>query len=189
MPSRTTALPPAIYQLKVTLHDSKPPIWRRVQVPSDITLSKLHDILQIVMGWTDSHLHQFIVGQTYYGIPDPMWGRDVKNERRTKLHQVAPEEKAKFTYEYDFGDDWLHDIVVEKILPAVEGTHYPLCIKGKRACPPEDCGGVWGYDSFLEAIRNPNHPEHDDMLEWAGGDFDPEAFDMEDVNRQLTRLR
>ncbi len=189
MPARKLLATPTIHQLKVTLYDSKPPIWRRVQVPSDITLSKLHTILQVVMGWTDSHLHQFIVGTTYYGIPDPDSDRDVKSEPRAKLNQIAPQENAKFTYEYDFGDDWLHDIVVEKILPAVEGRHYPVCLKGKRACPPEDCGGVWGYASFLEAIRDPSHPEHDDMLEWAGGDFDPEAFDVETVNRQLARLR
>ncbi|MDP9314400.1 MAG: plasmid pRiA4b ORF-3 family protein [Chloroflexota bacterium] len=189
MPARTSAASPAIYQLKVTLYDSKPPIWRRIQVPATVTLGQLHRILQVVMGWTDSHLHQFIVGDSYYGIPDPEWAREVKHEQRARLSQVAHQEKAKLIYEYDFGDDWLHDIVVEKIFPPEAGKHYPVCVKGKRACPPEDCGGIWGYASFLEAISDPSHPEHAEMLEWVGGAFDPEAFDVEEVNRQLALLR
>lgn len=189
MPGSTTPASPAIYQLKVTLYDSKPPIWRRIQVPADITLSRLHNILQVVMGWTDSHLHQFIVGEIYYGLPHPDWDFEVKDERRAKLYKIAPQEKAKFTYEYDFGDDWLHTILVEKILTPEEGRQYPVCIKGKRACPPEDCGGVWGYESFLEAIRDPNHPEHDEMLEWIGGSFDSEAFDLVAINQRLAQVR
>lgn len=189
MSSRKQSPSPAVYQLKVTLRDSKPPIWRRIQVPATISLYKLHHILQVAMGWTDSHLHQFIVGNTYYGVPDPEWDLDVKNEQRVKLNQIAPQEQAKFTYEYDFGDSWLHEIVVEKIMPPEEGQHYPVCIKGRRACPPEDCGGIWGYDSFVEAIRDPSHPEHDEMLEWVGGEFAPEAFDLEAVNQQLARIR
>ena len=140
-----------IYQMKVTLMDSKPPIWRRIQVPSDISLSKLHHILQAVMGWTDSHLHQFVAGDKIYGVPDPDYGFEVINERRVKLSQMAKGEKAKFRYEYDFGDNWQHQLLVEKVLPAEPGVHYPRCLTGKRACPPEDCGGVWGYSTFLEA--------------------------------------
>lgn len=178
-----------IYQLKVTLKDSKPPIWRRVQVASDVSLAKLHQILQVAMGWTDSHLHQFVVGQTYYGIPDPGFDFEVEDERRARLNQVAPGVKKKFIYEYDFGDGWQHEIAVEKILQPEPGVRYPVCLAGKRACPPEDCGGVWGYESFLEIIRDLKHPEHDEMLEWAEGEFDSEAFDLNSVNQDLKSIR
>jgi pRiA4b ORF-3-like protein len=178
-----------IYQLKVTLKETKPPIWRRILVPGDSTLPRLHRILQVVMGWYDSHLHQFKVGGASYGEPDRDFPDDMISERKVKLNQVAPHEKDRFTYEYDFGDSWEHDIVVERILPAVPGADLPACIAGKRACPPEDCGGVWGYESFLEAIGDPDHPEHDEMLQWAGGTFDPEAFDLAAVNAQLRRIR
>jgi hypothetical protein len=181
-----------IYQIKVTLEYSKPPIWRRIQVPGDVNLRKLHRILQEVMGWSDYHLHQFIVGETYYGEPHPDYegfGFQMRDEKRVKLAQIVPAEKFKFFYEYDFGDSWEHQLLVEKILPPEPGVHYPRCLKGKRACPPEDVGGVWGYDSFLEAIRDPDHPEHDDMLEWIGGEFDPEAFDLDEINATLKGIR
>jgi hypothetical protein len=178
-----------IYQLKVTLRDSKPPIWRRIQVSADINLGKLHRILQVVMGWTDFHLHQFIVGNNYYGEPDPDMGPEIRDEKRIKLSQIVAGEKFKFTYEYDFGDSWEHELLVEKILPPEPDGRYPICLKGARACPPEDVGGVWGYDSFLEAISDPNHPEHADMLEWIGDEFDPEAFDLDEVNKTLRHVR
>ncbi len=176
-----------VYQLKVTLKYTKPPIWRRIQVPADVTLYKLHQILQALMGWYDCHLHQFIVGEIYYGTSDPEFGMDseMKSERGVRLNKIATTEKSKFVYEYDFGDSWQHEILVEKILPQEEGAHYPICLTGKRACPPEDVGGVWGYEGFLEAIRDPKHPEHDSMLQWAGGSFDPEAFDLEGINVDL----
>ena len=177
-----------IYQLKVTLKYSKPPIWRRIEVPGNTRLDKLHDILQTTMGWWNAHLHQFIVGGTYYGEPHPDYGFDMRDERKVKLNQIAPGEKSKFVYEYDFGDSWEHVILVEKVLPPEKGVHYPRCIKGKRACPPEDVGGVWGYDDFVEAVKDPNHPEHEDMLEWWGDDFDPEAFDLEEVNEALQKF-
>lgn len=179
-----------IYQLKVTLDETDPPIWRRVLVPGDMTLPKLHRVLQVVMGWYDSHLHQFKAGGASYGVPDPEFPElDTKNERSVRLSQLAPRDKDRFIYEYDFGDSWEHEIVVEQILPAAPGAQYPICVEGKRACPPEDCGGVWGYESFLEAISDRDHPEHDDMLRWAGGAFDPEAFDLSRVNAQLRRIR
>jgi hypothetical protein len=181
-----------IYQMKVTLKHSKPPIWRRIQVPGGINLAKLHHILQIVMGWEDYHLHQFIVDGEYYGEPHPdydMWGPEMRDERRVKLYQIGPEAGLKFVYEYDFGDSWEHELLVEKILPPEPGGHYPRCLKGKRACPPEDVGGVWGYDSFLEAIRDPDHPDHEDMLEWVGGEFDPEFFDLDEINDELKAIR
>ncbi len=176
--------------MKVTLEDSKPPIWRRIQVTNDTTLYKLHKILQVVMGWSDAHLHQFIIDETHYGEPHPDYMLfKMKNEKTVKLNQVISGEKAKFIYEYDFGDSWYHKILVEKILPLEPDKHYPVCLKGKRACPPEDCGGIWGYYDFLKTIQNPNHPEHDHMLEWVGGSFDPEAFDLDEINRQLKKIR
>ena len=180
--------PVSIYQLKVTLKDNKPPIWRRIQINSDITLDKLHQILQVVMGWFDYHLHQFVVYGEYYGTPDPDIGFEVKNEKRVKLNQLASESGDKFVYEYDFGDSWKHVILLEKILQPEAGVRYPVCLKGKRASPPEDCGGVWGYDALLEAIQDPVHPEHKEMLEWLGGGFDPEKFDLDVVNQELKTI-
>jgi hypothetical protein len=192
MPPKKQPAEAQIYQLKITLKHSKPPIWRRVQVPSDINLEKLHWVIQEAMGWTNSHLHQFVHRGTYYGVPDPddfMGFSETKNEKTTKLNHLVSRPKAKFMYEYDFGDSWEHDVVLEKILSPEPGVQYPVCITGKRACPPEDCGGIWGYDNFLEAIQNPKHPEHEEMLEWIGESFDPEAFDLEAVNRALRRIR
>jgi hypothetical protein len=177
-----------VYQLKVTLQDIRPPIWRRLQVRAHTTLPRLHDVLQVTMGWTDSHLHRFSVGGVDYGQPDPDFADDMRSEQRIKLAQIITREKAWFDYEYDFGDSWVHKIVLEKILPPDPAVHYPQCIAGKRACPPEDVGGVWGYADFLAAIRDDAHPEHDDMLEWCGGAFDPEAFSLDEVNRALARL-
>jgi hypothetical protein len=187
------SVPPnaSIYQIKVTLQHSKPPIWRRIQVRSDITLGKLHDILQIVMGWTDSHLHMFVIGGKRYGSleADPTGELEMKDERRVRLDQVITGVGARFVYEYDFGDSWEHLLQIEKVLPPDTGVRYPVCLTGKRAGPPEDVGGVWGYEAFLEAIQDPAHPEHDEQLEWFGDDFDAEALDLESVNRDLGALR
>ena len=179
-----------IYQIKVTLEGSKPPIWRRLLVRSDITLGELHHIIQAAMGWWDYHLHQFIVGETYYGVPNPDYldYTEMHDESQVTLSQIVPGERSRFRYEYDFGDGWLHQILVEKILPPEPGQHYPACVKGRRACPPEDVGGIWGYEGFLEAIQNPEHPEREDYLEWIGGEFDPVASDLDKVNAALLTL-
>ena len=178
-----------IYQIKITLRDSKPPIWRRLLVADDTKLSELHTIIQEAMPWWDYHLHQFEVDGVYYSTPHPEDYRPVVDERKTNLSDVAGFEGAKFFYEYDFGDGWEHMIEVEKILPPDPGQPLPVCIKGKRACPPEDVGGIWGYYMFLEAIQDPDHPEHEDYLEWVGGEFDPEAFDLDEANEALRALR
>lgn len=183
---KPTKEPVQIFQLKVTLRQFRPPIWRRIQVPGDITLYKLHQIVQLSMGWTNSHLHQFTIHGVSYGETDP--DLRIVNERRYRLNQLVSEVKEHFAYEYDFGDCWEHDILVEKILAPESGVHYPCCIKGKRACPPEDVGGVWGYADFLEALQDPAHPEHEDMIEWLGEEFDPEAFDLDKVNAYLRQL-
>lgn len=182
-------VPQSIYQIKVTLNDSKLPIWRRFLVPASISLHQLHTILQIVMGWTNSHLHQFIIDDEYYGEPEEEEGysEDLMNEKRYRLNQFVSGKGFKFTYEYDFGDGWDHTVHVEAILPIRKGTQYPICLEGKRACPPEDIGGVEGYDDLLNIFSNPKHPEHEELIEEFGEDFDPEFFDIEDVNLGLRR--
>ena len=178
-----------VYQIKVTLDGVKPPVWRRLLVPGSISLEKLHDVLQIAMDWTNSHLHQFAAGRQYYGTPDPDFGDNRKNEAGVRLDQLLTREKDAMVYEYDFGDGWMHRIVLEKIVERGQSDVVPSCISGARACPPEDCGGVWGYEEFLNAIRDPSHPEHNEMLEWAGEPFDPERFDVAEINKRLAPRR
>lgn len=181
----------SIYQIKITLNGSKPPIWRRVLVSNNTTLTELHKIIQAVMGWWDYHLHQFTIDGEEYGDPsyDDFGDMGIKNEKKYRLKQFVQSEGFKFRYEYDFGDSWLHDLLVEKIIPKEKGVDYPVCIKGKGACPPEDVGGVWGYADFLEAIANPEHDEHDSYLEWIGGAFDPAAFDLDEIKERLRYSR
>jgi hypothetical protein len=178
-----------IYQLKVSLDGIHPPIWRRIQVSGNTSLLKLHDILQIVMGWEDYHLHMYTIQGSIYGnLADDEFGElGTIDEARVKLRQVIFREGQRLSYEYDFGDSWDHTLRVEKIL-SQEGIRYPWCLKGKRACPPEDVGGVWGYQDFLEAIRNPDHEEHDEYLTWVGGEFDSEAFNLQKVNDRLRHM-
>jgi Plasmid pRiA4b ORF-3-like protein len=189
-PASTTKT--AIYQLKVTLKDSKPSIWRRIQVRSDATLGELHAIIQMAMGWSNSHMHHFIVGKSpnllFIGAPDPHEDGDLmdeKNEDEIAISQVLTAAKPKMIYEYDFGDSWEHEVVLEKIAETEAGFSHPRCIEGENACPPEDVGGVWGYVDFLQAINNSEHKEHKTFLEWVGGEFDPEAFDPDSVNKLL----
>jgi Plasmid pRiA4b ORF-3-like protein len=176
------------YQLKVTLKDIKPPIWRRLLV-SDCSLTRLHEVLQVAMGWENYHLYSFEVGGTSYTDPRGAADLDMEDAGRAKLSEVLLKEKAKLRYTYDFGDNWEHEVVVEKILPPGEGPKNPGCLDGKRACPPEDVGGPWGYQDFLEAISDPGHEQHEELMEWSGGDFDPEAFDLQAVNKGLRRLK
>lgn len=178
-----------IYQIKITLDGLRPPLWRRVLVSANISLPTLHRLIQTVMGWEDAHLHAFRVGETAYGQPDTGVDDWMQSETGIRLAQIAPAVKSKFRYEYDFGDDWQHTVVVEKTLPAEEGRAYPLCLTGKRACPPEDCGGPWGYAELLEAISTPEHKEHAELRDWVGEEFDPEAFDLDAVNAELRRRR
>jgi hypothetical protein len=174
-----------IYQLKVTLRDSRPPIWRRLLVSDTINLFDLHKIIQLAMGWTNSHLHQFIINGEYYSIPSDEDWKPVIDEREYQIAKIAPNEQRKFIYEYDFGDSWEHDVLVEKILPTEPDTEYPVCIDGEQACPPEDVGGVWGFEEFLKAMKDPKHEEHESYVTWWGGQYDPEAFDLKEVNEGL----
>ncbi|WP_293008903.1 plasmid pRiA4b ORF-3 family protein [Nitrosomonas sp.] len=179
----------SIYQLKVTLKGMRPPIWRRILVASTTKLDDIHLILQIVMGWTNSHLHEFIQGRDRYGEPDEDFPSDAQDETRYRLDQILKQEKGKLIYLYDFGDGWEHEVVLEKILPFETSATLPICLKGRRACPPEDIGGIGGYMMFLDAISDPAHPEHEVMLEWIAedieGSFDPETFDLAEVNQLL----
>jgi hypothetical protein len=179
-----------IYQIKITLKGSKPPIWRRVLLPSETSLSDLHYTIQIVMGWENAHLHQFIKDRTFYAEKmeeDDFWdmGNNV-DYTGMKISDLLKKEKDKMVYEYDFGDGWEHDVVLEKILPADEKIKHPVCIKGKMNCPPEDCGGIWGYYELLNILNNPKHPQHKELFEWMGEEkFDPEYFNLEKVNKYL----
>lgn len=188
---RQTKQPAEIYQIEITLLGSQPRIWRRFAVPASMTLAKLHDVIQIIMGWTNSHLHQFIIGEEYYGMSDPEIGldMDVIDESKVKLRDAVGRKRKRFMYEYDFGDSWEHELEVLKVGPPEPGVHYPVCLAGERACPPEDCGGVWGYESLLQTIADPSHEEYEEMMEWLGDEFEPEAFDLDAVNRILAGIR
>jgi len=175
--------------MKVTLKGIQPPIWRRIQVASTTTLAQLHRVIQRVMGWEGSHLYQFVVGGREYSDPNMLEEREGEDARRVTLATLVRGEKDKLLYEYDFGDSWEHELLVEKILPLEKAKRYPVCLTGKRACPPEDCGGIWGYAEFLEAMHDPQHPEHEEMMEWVGGEFDPEGFDLDEVNKNLESLK
>jgi hypothetical protein len=189
-PGGSTKTAPS-YQLKITLDDIHPPVGRRFLVSSNITLGKLHDVIQIVMGWQDYHLHMFTIDGHIYGDPedDEFGDLGTLDELDYRLRKVVLREGQQFHYEYDFGDGWRHTLRLEKILPPDPKTFLPVCLMGKRACPPEDVGGVWGYAHFLEALSDPTHDEHEEYLTWAGVQFDPEAFDLERINRRLRHLK
>jgi len=184
-----------IYHLRVSLDGIQPLIWRLLQVPGSASLGWLHAVIQVTMGWTNSHLHQFVVGKRIYS--DPTFDLDefeddprVFDENTTTVMEVATRAKSTFVYEYDFGDSWDHRITVEKILDADSGEgKFAQCLDGERACPPEDCGGVWGYEDLLKIIRNPKHKEYESMMEWLGGKFNPEAFDRDRINKYLRKLK
>ncbi len=146
----------------------RPPIWRRVQVPRDITLADLHDVIQATFGWMGGHLHQFEIGETYYGDPsvlDDGFGPRTHNEARTRLGQLVNRSVNRFFYTYDFDDKWQHEIKVEKTLPAAPDVDYPALTGGRRRAPPEDCAGVPGFAMLVEAINDESHPEHEEMCD------------------------
>ena len=175
-------------QLKVTLRGvSKPPVWRRLLVPADMRLDRLHEVIQTSLGWTDTHLHVFSTAAGDYGVPEPELG--FRNERNARLAQFLKQQGDRINYAYDFGDGWEHDIVLEKRIVPDPGAQLPACVAGKGACPPEDCGGPWGYSDLKETLANPRHEDHDDMLEWLGLDsgeeFDATACDLVEINEVL----
>ncbi len=178
-----------VYQFKIILKYIKPPIWRRIQVPESYSFWDLHVAIQDSMGWQDYHLHDFVTirksneQEKRIGIPDcegtyldtlPSWEENISD-------WFSLDENKSMNYIYDFGDNWEHRVELERIIKKDDSINYPACIKGARACPPEDCGGVWGYEDKLNIIKNPNHPEHDEILEWMGTDFNQEEFDCAGV--------
>ncbi len=180
----------AVFQIKITLKGIDPPIWRRIQT-TDCSLEELHALIQVTMGWEFEHLYRFNIGGVDYADLDMTSDEDVQDACDTTLSEVLParNRRPRFHYEYDFGDEWNHQLIVEERFPPEAGVKYPICVAGQRACPPEDCGGPWGYTDFVEAIENPEHERHEETLEWVGGEFDPERFDLEAVNHELRRLR
>lgn len=185
---------PAV-QLKIVLKDSRPPIWRRVVVDSSITFEELHYTIQISMGWGIYHLYEFNVANYRIGTimdEDDDFGfgdSDVIDASEISLEEVIAGGVGKIKYEYDFGDSWIHEIQVEKIMPREAGVYYPVCLKGKLNCPPEDVGGIPGYYHLLEVLRDKKHPEHREMKDWLGGGYDPDEFDLEETNMFLREIR
>ncbi|MFD8546070.1 plasmid pRiA4b ORF-3 family protein [Streptomyces sp. NPDC059649] len=187
--SQARAVPAtAVHTIKVTLHGSRPPIWRRLEVPSSTPLQRLHHLIQAAFGWEDYHMWAFEAGRERYGLADRELS--IRSAASKRLGDVAPIIGGRLGYTYDFGDNWEHDILVEAVSEAQPGTAYPRCLTGRRACPPEDCGGVWGYGYLVEILADPNHEEHEERLEWLGldsaGQFDPAAFDLAEANKALT---
>ncbi|HEW91988.1 MAG TPA: plasmid pRiA4b ORF-3 family protein [Thermotogaceae bacterium] len=178
-----------IYQVQIALKGFKPKIWRRLLIHSDLLLSDFHKIIQTSMGWTNSHLHQFIKNRTFYTVKmqdDDLWGEmDNVDYRNMKVSDLLKKEKDEVVYEYDFGDGWEHNIILEKILPLDTNTKHPICLTGKMNCPPEDCGGIWGYSNMLEILKDPDHEEYESYIEWLGEKFDPEDFNKDEVNELL----
>ena len=185
------AITPDIYQLKISLNHIKPAIWRSFQVRSDVKLAKLHEIIQIVMGWENYHLYSFHAGGSTYtdraSVEDDMYGMGYRDGLKVKLSEVLSDVGGNIIYRYDFGDDWEHTLKLEKIFAPLPGEKYPVCIDGARACPPEDCGGIPGYEDLLRVLADPNDEEHEEMKSWVGPHFNPENFDPEIVNIGLPR--
>jgi Plasmid pRiA4b ORF-3-like protein len=179
-----------VHTMKISLLGSKPPIWRRLEVPSSSTLHELHEIIQEAFGWKECHMWVFETPLGEYGFADPELGHGSAASK--KLDNVAPRGGDWFRYTYDFGDDWVHDILVEDVVTAEPGVTYPRCLAGRRACPPEDCGGIGGYEMLVEILADPEHDEHEEMLDWLGLDsadeFDPAAFDVAEVNEALSGI-
>lgn len=184
-------MPTQSYQIQISLLRITPKIWRRVLIPSDMPIADLHRVIQTVMGWENGHLHQFIKNGKYYSIKmddDDLWDDETNfdyKKLKLKVSYFLKEPKDKLQYEYDFGDGWMHELVLEDILPVDPEIKYPVCIKGKNNCPPEDCGGPWGYSDLLEAAKNKRSKAYREYKEWLGYDFDPEEFDINVINELL----
>ncbi len=191
MATKKTKASQDIYQIKVVLVGTQPTIWRQLLVPGEFTLGQLHYVLQAAMGWENSHLHEFRIGDDLFGSLDPdltpTESEPCIDENGVRLCDVLNKPGATAQYTYDLGDDWEHSITVEQIVPAEPGLDYPRCVGGERHCPPEDCGGVGGFYDFLKAIRNPKHEEHEEKLDWVGGSFDPDSFSIDAVNKRMPK--
>ncbi len=178
-----TSAADSVVSLKVTLKGTKPPVWRRLLAPGSMTLGELSEAILAAMGWIGGHLHAFDVDGRQYG--DPAMLDDVANENSLTLNGVVKSGVKRFGFTYDFGDDWEHSVTVEKTLAPAPGQNYPACVDGKRNCPPEDCGGIWGYAELLEILGDRAHPEREERLEWIGDNFDPEKFEVSIADHRL----
>jgi hypothetical protein len=177
-----------VLRLRISLLDVHPVVWRRLLVPGSVRLSKLHLMFQAAMGWTDSHLHSFRIGDLLYGTQfDDYPPEELDEKSVTALSALRGQ--RRFIYEYDFGDSWEHEVVVEAMTTTALGLKFAVCLDGQNVCPPEDCGGTPGYATMLEALADPSHEEHDQFLTWVGGAFDPAAFDLAEANIALQRVR
>ena len=177
------------YQILISLKDSEPKIWRRILISSELSLSDFHKVIQSTMGWTNSHLHQFVKNKTFYTVrmrDDYSW-EEMNNVdyKGMKVSDLLVNENDTTIYEYDFGDGWMHDITLEKKISNDPEIIYPTCLTGKMNCPPEDCGGVWGYENLLEIVKDPEHEEYEEYMEWLGGAFDPKYFNKDEINKRL----
>lgn len=177
-----------MFQLRLQLRDVEPVVWRQVLVPGSVRLNKLSEMLLAAMGWTNSHLHAFLVGNKRYGMHFDEWPGGEIDEKTVTVLQALRDER-RFVFEYDFGDGWEHDVVIEQLTWSYFGLKFAVCVDGQNACPPEDVGGTSGYADFLEAIADPDHEEHEAYLEWVGGAFDPAEFDLGMANALCQRLR
>ena len=176
-----------IFQLRVSLADVTPPVWRRVLVPGGYTLDRVHRVFQYTLGWQDCHLHSFDIEGLQYGEPDPEGELTLRDELDARLDAVVTK-GGRFLYTYDFGDWWEHEVIVEDVFGADPDERYPLCTGGERACPPEDVGGPFGYRQFLAALADRAHPEHEPMRSWVGESFDPTSFDADRASTLARRL-
>lgn len=180
-----------IIQLKITLQETEPPIWRRILVDKSTAFSKFHYIILTTMGWGGGHLYEFKINGCRVGVPqkdDEDWGGKLVDASKISLDSLISDKKVKFMYTYDFGDSWEHLIKVEKFLEKEENIKYPICIDGELNCPPEDCGGIPGFYNLLDIIGDKQHPEHKEMLEWLGGQYDSEHFDKKGINIMIEKL-
>ncbi len=179
-----------VLQLRVTIRDVAPGVFRVIQVPASSTFQGLHLALQYAFGWKNSHLYEVHVGRQRVAVPDPDRSERPAplDPRKTRLAQLVLPGTRRFEYVYDLGDDWIHDVDVERRLPHDPAAGYPVCLEGARACPPEDSGGPGGYEDFLAAWGDPRHEDHEEMRQWVGPRFDPERFDLKAVNKALERL-
>ncbi|CAN5906795.1 hypothetical protein BH11BAC7_BH11BAC7_22270 [soil metagenome] len=175
-----------IFQFKITLQNSDPKIWRRFQVKDSISFYELHLVIQNVMGWTNSHLYQFIHNKNQFiGNPEMNDWAEMTDAGEINLSEIFTKAKMKMRYEYDFGDGWNHELTLEKIVEADKKQTYPFCLKGENNCPPEDCGGIWGFYEKLEILADKKHPDYEDMLDWIGDEYDPGFFDLVEINEAL----
>ena len=184
----SVAVSKTAYQLRISLKEYTPTIWRRLLIPGGTSLAKLHTIFQAAMGWDDYHLHCFEIGGVRYGVPDPEFGLTDVDDTKVRLADLVGE-RARFEYQYDFGDDWHHEVIIESVSNLTQVLKCAVCLDGQRSCPPEDVGGAYMYSMVLEAAIDPNHEDHDEYVNWIPPGFDPDAFDLAATNAALQRVR